>query len=94
MYKTKKQDTVSQSSTEAEFKSFAEVGKQMRFFNNVFEFLEVPITSETVYNDNKNAINMALSSSSIHRTKHIQTKYFFINECLENQEFELRNVKR
>ena len=59
---------------------------------NILEFLEVEVGHVKMLNDNVAVIKIAQSSASVHRTKHIQLRYFFIRECLENEEFGIEYV--
>ena len=54
--------------------------------------MEIEVSDWKLYNDNQSAIKMAYSSTSVKRTKHINLKYFYIRECLENDEFKLLYV--
>ena len=92
LYKTKQQDSTSLSSTESEFKSFTDVAKKILYLKNLLEFMEIEVSDWKLYNDNQSAIKMAYSSTSVKRTKHIKLKYFYIRECLENDEFKLLYV--
>jgi len=89
MYKTKKQMDASLSSTESEFKSFSEVAKELMWLKHIFEFLDVDHEKIRLFNDNQSAIKMAKNSGAVKRTRHLELKYFFINEKIERRELEI-----
>ena len=74
LYKTKKQESTSLSSTENEFKSLTEVAKQILYVKNLLEFMEIEPKTVKLFNDNQGTIKMAYSSASVKRTKHIQLR--------------------
>ena len=92
MYQTKQMDTASLSSTESEFKAIAESMKKVIWMRNVLRFLEVDFGKISIWNDNMGAIKIAKSAASCGRTKHIDLRYFFVREILEQNDFELDHV--
>ena len=91
-FKTKQQQCTSLSSTESEFIAIAEVAKKVMWLKNVFEFLKVKHNVIKMYNDNQSSIRIATNSGSCNRTKHINIRHFYVQELLENEEFELMYV--
>ena len=92
LFKTKTQRVTSLSSTESEFIAIAEVTKKVMWLKNIFQFLEVDCDSIKMYNDNQSSIRIAKNSGSCQRTKHINIRHFYVQELLENKEFELNYV--
>ena len=93
LFKTKKQNLVSLSSTESEFIGIAEIGKKLMWLKNVLNFMKMKHEKIKVYNDNNGSIKMAKSSSSMKRTKHINIRYFYIQGLLQEGEFDLEHVR-
>jgi hypothetical protein len=59
LYKTKFQDTIAMSSTEAEFTAAADAGKYILYVRSIIEQLGVPQQiATTLYEDNKNIVNI------------------------------------
>ena len=51
--------------------------------------MEIEPKTVKLFNENQGAIKMAYGSASLKSTKHIELRYFYIGECLENEEYEL-----
>jgi hypothetical protein len=59
-YRTKFQDTIAHTTTEAEFTAACEAGKTILFFRSLLDDLDIPQTDATfLYEDNTGAIMMA-----------------------------------
>jgi hypothetical protein len=84
LWKSKSQQSVSLSSSEAEYYAMSEAVKDVKFVVHILEDLgikvEMPITIKV---DNIGAIFMAENMSTNSRTKHIHTRYHFIREYVE-----------
>ena len=75
LYKTKFQDIVALSSTEAEFIAACDVGKNSLYIRSILEDMQLPQDEATIiYEDNQGAIAMANASYPTKRTKHIDTR--------------------
>ena len=78
-WKSKLQKTVSLSSSEAEFYSCAEGVREIPFVVQLLMFLEIPVSLPVqVYVDNIGAIFMSENASSSIRTRHMDTRYRFV----------------
>jgi len=61
-YKTKYQETVSQSSTESEFIAAAEAGRYILYIQTILEQIGIPqMAATSLYEDNQGALLIALS---------------------------------
>jgi hypothetical protein len=82
-WKSKSHRSVAQSSSEAEYISILEITKDILFVNQVLEFLgqRIPIN---IMVDNIGAIYMAENNMSNNQTKHINTRYCFVRELIED----------
>jgi hypothetical protein len=80
-WRSKKQAVVSLSSSEAEFYALAEAAKVIPFVIQVLMFLGVPVeTPVEVFVDNIGAIFMTENASSTSRTRHMDVRYFYMND--------------
>ncbi len=71
---SKKQGTVSMSTTEAEYIALGHAAREaiwLRCFLNELQIVTQPIASVTVYRDNKTRITLTTNAESQHKTKHI-----------------------
>ncbi len=77
--------SVTLSSTEAEYVSISELAKEILFVKQVLEEmgieLEYPIVIEV---DNVGAIYLANNHTTSQRTKHVDTRYHFVRNYIED----------
>ncbi|MBW0522810.1 hypothetical protein O181_062525 [Austropuccinia psidii MF-1] len=92
-WQTKKQQTISHSTTKAEYKSLSDASKEILWFQQLLQEinLEVPGNIPTLYNDNKGAIDLAHSNINHNgfKTKHMDIKFHFIQDLIKNLKLEL-----
>lgn len=84
---SKRQQTVSLSSTEAEYMAGTEAAKEAVWIKNFINDLHLPeyhVDSIPLRVDNKSAIKIAKNPEFHQRTKHIQIKHNFIRECVRD----------
>ncbi|GKV11936.1 hypothetical protein SLEP1_g23148 [Rubroshorea leprosula] len=78
---SKKQDSVSLSTTEAEYKASALAAQECVWLRRLIEDLDSPIQGSTsLYGDNQSAIRLATNPVCHARTKHIEVEHHFIRE--------------
>ena len=93
-FRTKRQSIFALSTTEAEYIGLCEGIKELMFVWNMLKFLGVQVKEPlVVYNDNQGAINIGNDLSSVSRTKHIEMKYFFVQELVENGKITLKYIQ-
>ena len=85
------QKTISLSTTEAEFIAATEVTKSVIWLKQLFRELLCEITP-TIQIDNQSAIKFIRNPEFHQRTKHIDVKYAFIREKIENGDVKLDYV--
>jgi hypothetical protein len=74
-YKTKYQDTIALSSTEAEFTAACDAAKLILFFRSLMDDLNIPQNNTTIlYEDNNGALLMANAQQPTRRTRHMEIK--------------------
>jgi len=85
-----KQETVSCSSTEAEYKALHAAAKEAVWLKRHMEELKIPTeTPVKIYVDNQSAIKIAQNPEFHKRTKHIDVKYHHIRELVNNKLIEV-----
>jgi hypothetical protein len=83
-YKTKFQQAVALSSTEAEWVAAWEIGKTVLYFRSLFEDLGQPQHSATtLYKDKRGALFMANQQQASNRTQHIDIKHVALIDWVE-----------
>ena len=84
LYKTKYQNIVAQSSTEAEFIAAAKAGRYILYLRTIMDEIGLPQHHATVlHEDNQGALLMAKAGQPTKRTKHINTHYFALQSWVE-----------
>jgi hypothetical protein len=92
-WKSRKQATVSLSSTEAEYKALSDSCKEGLWLRHVLTELALrPNTAIPIHVDNEGAEALAKNPEHHARTKHIHARYHFIRECIQQNEVELLHV--
>ena len=90
-WRSKSQKVVALSSSEAEFYACSEAVKEIPFVVQILIFLRVPVELPVdVWVDNIGAIFMAENSTSSSRTRHMDTRYRFVEQL---QKDDLISVK-
>lgn len=93
MWKSKKQPTVSLSSSEANYKALSDPCKEGLWLRNILSELclqeNVPVK---LFVDNKGAEALAKNPEHYSRTKHIDARHHFIRKCVSWQAFKVHHV--
>ena len=93
-WSSKKQQTVAQSSSEAEYVSASLATSQAIWLRRIFEdFGEKQGEATVLFCDNKSAIYMAKNCCFHSRTRHIALKHHFIREKIEEGEIQLMHCR-
>lgn len=92
-YKTKYQDTIAHSSTEAEFTAACDAAKMILFFRSILADLGIKQPHATIlYEDNHGALLMANAQQPTRRTRHLDIKKFALLDWVEQDLLILRNI--
>jgi hypothetical protein len=84
-WKSKKQSTVSKSSTEAEYRALASLTCELQWLMYLFKDLHISFPSAaSVFCDNKSAIYLAHNPTFHERTKHIEIDCHIIREKIQS----------
>ena len=93
MYKTRFQDTVALSSTEAEFIAACDAGKNCLYLRSILNDLGIEQKQATViYEDNEGVILMANAGKPTKRTRHVDTKIFAIQSWVEQDLLRFKHI--
>ena len=94
LYKTKYQQIIAQSSTEAEFIAAAEAGKFILYVRSILEDIGIPQQeATTLFEDNNGALLMANQQQPTKRTRHMDIKYFVLQDWVESDLMRLHSIK-
>lgn len=84
-WRSKGQKSVSLSSTEAEYMAISEVAMEILYIVGILKFLGVPLKYPVeVKVDNIGAVYLSKNATTGNRTKHIDTRYHFVREYIED----------
>lgn len=88
---SKKQRTVSTSTTEAEYIALGYAAREAIWLRRFLNELQVsePIKCITLYGDNETSITLTKNAESQHRTKHIDVQHHYIRELVGEGELEV-----
>ena len=79
------QKAIALSSSEAEYCAMAEAAKEIRFIVQVLESLNIVVSKPIVVHvDNIGAIFMSENASATSRTRHVDARYHFVREFVED----------
>lgn len=91
IWKSKKQSTVALSSTEAEFVSLCEAAVEACWLKKLLKELNVDLCNILLYEDNQSTIK-SVKNSDQKRLKHMDVKYNFVKEKVENGDIKIDYV--
>jgi len=84
-WNTKRQNSVAASSTEAEYMALFEAVREALWLKSLSESINIKLDKPIkIFEDNQGCISIASSSSCHKRSKHIDIKYHFAREQVEN----------
>jgi hypothetical protein len=90
MWQTKKHPIVTMSSTESEYVGYTMIAKNIAWIRNVLSFLDIDMSQPTkVRVDNQGAMKIAETPKQHGRTKHIDVRYHYIREKINEGMIEL-----
>ena len=92
-FRSKQQSIVALSTTEAEYVGLCGAVRELLYVRNLLRFLGVRMKHPLrVMNDNQAALKIGENLSSVSRTKHIELKYFFVQDLVEEEKIKLEYV--
>jgi hypothetical protein len=94
LWKSRLQRTVALSSAEAEYYALSEAAKEVKFVVQILESLKIKVQMPIIVRvDNIGAIFMAENKSATSRTRHVDARYHFIREFVEDNFIKIIFVK-
>ena len=92
-YKTKFQQTIAMSSTEAEFTAACEAGKAILYIRSILQEIKIPQNeATTLFIDNNGALLMANAQQPTRRTRHMDIKHFALLDWVERDLLVLKRI--
>jgi len=91
-WKSTLQSTVALSTTEAEYMAITEAVKEAIWLHGLLKDLGVGQKQIELYSDSQSAIHLAKNQVFHARTKHIDVRYHFVREILEEEEIVLHKI--
>jgi hypothetical protein len=82
-WKSRKQKTLAHSSTEAEYMALSDASRQISWIQNLYKEIGFKIESTILCGDNQGAIFIGSNPTTEKRTKHIDIRFHYIRECIE-----------
>jgi Reverse transcriptase (RNA-dependent DNA polymerase) len=93
-WRSKGQNTVSLSSTEAEYIALSEAVREVKFISQICEVMHIEYKRPiNVYVDNIGAIFLAGNRNSSDRSKHIDMKYHFVRDLIDEGLIDVKFVR-
>jgi hypothetical protein len=93
LWSSRKQKTVSTSTCEAEYVAATESCKESVWLRALLNAIDIPQSAPTPLKCDNNAAIILSSDPSFHsRVKHIDIKFHYIRECVENKAVEVTYV--
>ena len=93
-WRSKGQRSVSLSSTEAEYMAISEVATEILYVAGILKFLGIPLKYPIIVNvDNIGAVYLTKNATTGNRTKHIDTRYHFVREYIEDGILKVKFVR-
>lgn len=89
-WSAKKQNRVSRSSTEAEYRQLAITAATLSWFRMLFRDLQFPLHCPTLFCDNISAISLASNPVFHARTRHVEVDYHYVREKVVRKEIDVR----
>ena len=83
-WRSKKQTTVALSTAEAEYVALAAAAQEAVWLRSVMKGLNKEIPPTVIHEDNQSAIAIAKNPQFHSRTKHVDIKYHFVRELVED----------
>jgi hypothetical protein len=94
VWRSKQQQSVTLSSTEAEYVALSEATKEIKFVTQVLESIGIKVKYPIIVHvDNIGAIFMSENITATSRSRHIDTRYHFIREVIEDGVIKIQFVK-
>ncbi|WOH01606.1 hypothetical protein DCAR_0520990 [Daucus carota subsp. sativus] len=91
-WQSKLQKCVALSTTEAEYIAMTEAGKELKWLKGFLQELGFPQKEYIIHCDSQSAMDLSKNSMYHSRTKHINVRYHWLRDAVEQQEFKLSKI--
>lgn len=91
-WSSKKQKTVSTSTTEAEYIAIGHAAREGVWIKRFINELQLQVTGLSLKGDNEASLNLMKNPESRHRTKHIDVQHHYVRELVNDKELEIEWV--
>lgn len=91
-WSSKKQKTVSTSTTEAEYIAIGHAAREGVWIKRFINELQLEITGLSLKGDSEASLNLTKNPESQHRTKHIDVQHHYVRELANDKELEIEWV--
>jgi hypothetical protein len=88
-WNSRAQKTVALSSTEAEFMALCDCSRQVVWIKSLFSELDIHLDAIPICGDNQGSIFMGSNPVQERRSKHIDIRYHYIREVVQDGKVEL-----
>ena len=92
-WKTKKQDTVSHSSAEAEYRTMSDSLKEVKWLRKMLHGFDIKLVPARFFCDNKAAIHIARNAVFHERTKHIENDCHAVRDAVRDGLIILHHIR-
>ena len=86
------QHKIALSTTESEYVALTEGAKESRWLRGLIEELGLAQSSVTLFCDSQSAIHLASHQAYHETTKHIDVRFHFIREMIEDKEIQVMKI--
>nr|KYP44486.1 Retrovirus-related Pol polyprotein from transposon TNT 1-94 [Cajanus cajan] len=92
-WSSKKQQAVSRSTTEAEYRSIAAITAEMTWLKNLLYELHIPTTSKPIiYCDNLSAVLLSTNPILHSKTKHFEIDLYFVRDQVQKKQLAVQHI--
>jgi hypothetical protein len=84
-WQSRSQKTVALSSTEAEYMALSDCSRQAVWMKSVYSELGMPLGTIPICGDNQGSIFISSNPVQERRSKHIDIRYHYVRECIEER---------
>ena len=88
-WQSRAQKTIALSATEAEYMALSDCSRQAVWIQNIFSELGLPKRPTQICADNEGGIFIASNPVQERRTKHIDVRYHYVRDCIEQKRIEV-----
>ncbi|XP_019451717.1 PREDICTED: uncharacterized protein LOC109353811 [Lupinus angustifolius] len=89
---SKKQHTISRSSTEAKYRSLALATQELMWIESLLTELHISNTIPTIFCDNLSTVAMSHNHVLHNRTKHIELDLYFVRDKIQNKTLTIQHI--